>query len=332
MQAWGVRQFLPTSDAGCFEAFTCDMPRCGELDLLVELRAVAVNPVDAKRRAVVAGVLEQPRILGWDACGVVVECGAKVSGFAVGDEVFYAGDGTRPGCNAQYQCVDHRIVARKPRSLDAASAAALPLTSLTAWEGLHERVGVSPGQTILMIGGGGGMGSMTIQLAKMAGMHVVATASRDESRQWALDMGADVVIPGREGLLEQWQSLNLGAPQVIANLVDTDAYWTEMGELIAPGGSLLLIVEPKTALRLGDPLKAKCVRVCWEFMFSRTLYRADDLAQQGKILQQVADAVDRGELRSPMSRHMGNISCENLRQAHAAMEQGIAVGKWVMEI
>lgn len=331
MQAWGVRQFLPTTDRGCFEKFTCAMPSGGELDLLIELRAIAINPVDAKRRALVAGVLDQPRILGWDAAGVVVACGAGVSGFAVGDEVFYAGDVTRPGCNAQYQCVDHRLVAHKPRSLDFAAAAALPLTSLTAWEGLHERVGLVAGQTILIIGGGGGVGSMAIQLAKRAGMRVVATAAREQSRAWAEEMGADVVIAGREGLTQQWQDLGIGAPDVIANFVDSDAYWREMGELIAPLGSLLLIVEPKQALRVGDPLKAKCVRVCWEFMFARAMFQTADMAQQGGILQQVAAAVDRGELRSPVTRHLGKISTDALREAHSAMEQGIATGKWVME-
>ena len=304
----------------------------GPRDLLVRVRAVAVNPVDAKVRAMQMSPVEPPRILGWDAAGVVEAVGSEVRSFRVGDAVYYAGDITRPGCNAEFQCVDERIVGPKPQSLTFSQAASLPLTALTAWEGLFDRMRVKSGQTLLIIGGAGGVGSIAIQLAKHEGLTVIATASRSESAAWCREMGADLVIDHSKDLLEQCRSAGHASVDNIANFVNTEAYWDLMAELIAPQGSLLLIVEPRTPLRLGDPLKAKCVSIHWEFMFARARFQTADMARQGEILEQLSAWVDQGIIRHSMTGHGGSLSVETLRKAHALMESGTAVGKWVLSL
>ena len=304
----------------------------GPRDLLVRVRAVAVNPVDAKVRAMQMSPVEPPRILGWDAAGVVEAVGSEVRSFRVGDAVYYAGDITRPGCNAEFQCVDERIVGPKPQSLTFSQAASLPLTALTAWEGLFDRMRVKSGQTLLIIGGAGGVGSIAIQLAKHEGLTVIATASRSESAAWCREMGADLVIDHSKDLLEQCRSAGHASVDNIANFVNTEAYWDLMAELIAPQGSLLLIVEPRTPLRLGDPLKAKCVSIHWEFMFARARFQTADMARQGEILEQLSAWVDQGIIRHSMTGHGGSVSVETLRKAHALMESGTAVGKWVLSL
>lgn len=331
MIAYGIVEFLPTSDANCFRKFDCSIPQPLPGDVLVKVKAVAVNPVDTKVRSMQAQALTTPRILGWDASGEVVAVGAEVTQFRVGDAVYYAGDITRPGCNAQYQCVDARLVARKPQRLSFEEAAAMPLTSLTAWEGF-ERMNLQPGKSLLILGGAGGVGSIAIQLAKQMGCFVIATASRPESTQWCLELGADAVIDHRDDLISQCAAL--GYPQVdaIANFVNTEAYWQVMGELIAPLGDILLIVEPRELLRLGDPLKAKCVSIHWEFMFARSKFQTPDMAQQGAILEQLSEWIDTGIIRHTATQYLGELSCESLREAHGLLEAGRTVGKMVMSV
>jgi NADPH2:quinone reductase len=331
MIAFGIREFLPVGDKDCFTSFSCTIPQSLPDDVLVKVKAVAVNPVDTKVRAMPTQTLDTPRILGWDASGEVVAVGENVTKFRVGDAVYYAGDITRPGCNAPYQCVDARLVAHKPQRLSFEEAAAMPLTTLTAWEGF-ERMNLQPGKSILILGAAGGVGSIAIQLAKQAGCFVIATASRAETRQWCLDLGADAVVDYRGDIIEQCRSL--GYPQVdaIANFVSTEAYWDMMGELIAPLGEFLLIVEPKTNLRLGDPLKAKCISIHWEFMFARAKFQTHDLARQGEILQQLAELIDAGIIRNTMTTHLGEMSCESLREAHELLESGRTVGKIVLSV
>lgn len=331
MIAFGIREFLPVGDRDCFAAFSCTIPQPLPGDVLVKVKAVAVNPVDTKVRAMQVQALDIPRILGWDASGEVVAVGEKVTQFRIGDAVYYAGDITRPGCNAPYQCVDARLVAHKPQRLSFEEAAAMPLTTLTAWEGF-ERMNLEAGKVLLILGAAGGVGSIAIQLAKQAGCFVIATASRAETRQWCLDLGADAVIDHHGDIIEQCRVL--GYPQVdaIANFVNTDVYWEMMGELIAPFGAFLLIVEPKTTLRLGDPLKAKCVSIHWEFMFCRAKFQTPDMARQGEILQQLAEWIDAGVIRHTMTTYLGEMSCETLRQAHELLESGGTVGKIVMSV
>jgi NADPH2:quinone reductase len=331
MTAWGIQQWVPVSDPNCFTVFSCDVPQPGPHDVLVKVRAVGVNPVDTKVRAMQLEPLGTPRILGWDASGEIVETGEAVTRFRVGDMVYYAGDITRPGCNAEYHCVDARLVAHKPQRLSFEEAAAMPLTTLTAWEGF-ERMNLQEGRTLLIIGGAGGVGSIAIQLAKQAGSFVIATASRTETAQWCRDLGADAVIDHRDDIIAQCKALGLGSVDAIANFVSTDSYWDMMGDLIAPFGEFLLIVEPKTNLRLGDPLKAKCVSIHWEFMFSRAKFQTHDMVRQGEILHQAAEWFDAGILRNTMTTHLGELSCESLRKAHELLESGRSVGKIVMSV
>lgn len=329
VKAYGIYEARSTSDVDCFQECEWPMPVPNPGELLIRVRAMAVNPVDTKVRRATSGRLEQPRVLGWDASGEVLAVGAEVTGFVVGDEVYYAGELGKAGCYATHQCVDARLVAHKPQRLSFAEAAAMPLTTLTAWEGF-ERMRFVPGKTILIIGGAGGVGSIAIQLAKRAGLRVIATASREESRQWCLRMGADDVIDHRD-LLAQTKELGLLHYDFIANFVDTDGYWSEMVELMAPLGEMLLIVEPKRDLPLGDPLKAKCVSIHWEFMFGRSRYQTD-LAHQGDILRQASVLFDQASLSSTLHTHLGEMNAETLRKAHKLLESGRAVGKVVLSV
>jgi NADPH:quinone reductase len=338
MKAIGARQFLPVTDPACLVEFEAAMPEPGPLDLLVRIHAVAVNPVDTKIRASLsAGPHDPPRILGWDAAGTVVAAGAEVTGFSVGDEVFYAGDLTRSGCNAEFQAVDSRLVARKPESWSFAEAAAVPLVSLTAWELLFERMGADPGgkdsgKPLLIINGAGGVGSALISLARNAGLTIIATASRPETRAWCESRGAHHVINHREPLRPQVEALGFTAFPYIANLYNTELYWETTADLIAPMGALGLIVEPREKLHIGDPLKAKCVRIAWEFMAARAKFQTPDMHRQGEILAIIASLCDSGAFPKIHTRVFDSLTAANLREAHAAMETGSAHGKWVLEV
>ena len=335
MKAVALTRYLPIDDPQSLLDVELEAPLASGRDLLVRVEAVSVNPVDTKVRAPKPQVEPQPRVLGYDAAGVVEAVGAEVTGFRPGDAVWYAGDITRPGSNAQLQLVDERIVARKPASLDFAQAAALPLTALTAWELLFERMGYAvegggEGRSLLVIGGAGGVGSIAIQLAKLAGFRVIATASREASTAWCRELGADHVIDHRQPLAPQLQALGLDAVDAALNLADTDRYWTELGELLAPQGRVGLIVEPAGALRIGDPYKAKCIGIHWEFMFARPRFRTADMDAQGRILSHVAALFDQGRLRGTLRDTLSPINAANLREAHRRLESGRSLGKLVL--
>lgn len=338
MKAIGARQFLPVSDSGFLVEFEAEKPVPGPMDLLVRVRAVAVNPVDTKIRASLGTVFQDPpRVLGWDASGTVVAVGAEVEGFTPGDEVFYAGDLTRPGCNAEFETVDFRLAAHKPVSWTHEEAAAVPLVALTAWELLFERMGVDSdggdrGKTLLVINGAGGVGSALIPLAREAGLRVVATASRPETRDWCHSLGAHHIINHREPLRPQAEELGITSFPLIANLFNTEAYWESTADLIAPFGTLGLIVEPREKLHIGDPLKAKCVRIAWEFMAARARYRSPDMHLQGRYLAEISVRCDAGKFPKLTTRVFDALTVENLREAHAAMEKGLAHGKWVLKV
>lgn len=334
MKAVALTRALPIDDPAAL--LDLDLPHPGPPrghDLLVQVRAVSVNPVDTKQRRIPRADVAPARVLGFDAAGVVEATGPEVTAFAPGDEVYYAGDVTRPGCNAQWQHVDARVVGRKPTTLDFADAAALPLTTLTAWELLFDRMRLRlddrrhRGQTLLVIGGAGGVGSMAIQLARHAGFTVVATASRPASADWCRALGAQHVIDHRQPLPPQLQALGISTVDVALNLADTDAYWDVLGELIAPQGHVGLIVEPKGPLRIGDPYKAKCISLHWEFMFARTRFGTADICEQHRILNRVASLVDAGELRSTAHTALGTINAANMREAHRQLEGGSVIGK-----
>ncbi|WP_421570686.1 zinc-binding alcohol dehydrogenase family protein [Stenotrophomonas sp. PD6] len=337
MKAVGLTHALPIDDPDSLQDIEIVDPGNPQAaDLLVRIQAVSVNPVDTKQRVSQKGENVPARVLGYDASGIVEAVGPDVIAFAPGDEVYYAGDVTRPGSNAQWQWVDERLVGRKPTTLDFAEAAALPLTALTAWELLFQRMPLHfdgrrhVGQTLLVIGGAGGVGSIATQLARHAGFTVIATASRDASAEWCRRMGADHVIDHHQPLPAQLLALGVGQVDVVLNLADTDRYWDVIGELLAPQGHVGLIVEPRGALRIGDPYKAKCIGIHWEFMFARARFRTPDMIEQHRILSRVASLVDAGELRSTAHTSLGTITAANLREAHRLLEGGGVIGKLVL--
>ncbi|KAF1692329.1 zinc-binding alcohol dehydrogenase family protein [Pseudoxanthomonas koreensis] len=336
MRAVAFTRHLPIDDPDSLQDLTLPRPEPGPQDLLVRVEAVSANPGDPKLRAPRpdnAGVVHSPpRVLGFDAAGVAEAVGAGVSLFKPGDEVYYAGDVTRAGSNAQYQLVDERLAGPKPTTLDFAEAAALPLTALTAWELLFERMpfdfdAEDNRRSLLVVGGAGGVGSIAIQLARHAGFTVIATASRPQTQAWCRDMGAHHVVDHRQPLAPQLQALGFASVDAALNLADTDRYWDVLGELLAPQGHVGLVVEPAGPLRIGDPYKAKCIGIHWEFMFARARFRTDDMICQHRILARVGSLVEAGQLRTTLTEVLGPIDAANLREAHLRLESGTTVGK-----
>ena len=304
-------------------------------DLLVRVRAISVNPVDTKIRLSRAPQGADPVVLGWDAVGAVVETGEDAQIYRVGDAVWYAGAIDRPGTNAEFHLVDERIVGRAPTTVSDGAAAALPLTSLTAHEMLFDRLRVLdpvPGAApaVLIIGGAGGVGSLAIQLLRAkTEMTVIATASRDETQAWAQELGAHHVIDHRQPLSPQIAALGLGQPGFVFSTTHTDSYVDQIAELIAPQGRFGLIDDPE-GLDIAS-FKSKSTSIHWEFMFTRSLFGTPDISRQGDILNEVADLVDNGRIRSTATESLGRINAANLKAAHAALESGTARGKLVLE-
>ena len=311
------------------------MPDATGRDLLVAVKAVSVNPVDTKIRKGARPDGDDPKVLGWDAAGIVQAAGPEASLFRPGDAVFYAGAIGRPGSNAEFQLVDERIVGAKPRTLDWGPAAALPLTTVTAWEMLFDRLDVGrpvPGAApaIVIIGGAGGVGSIAIQLARaLTGLTVIATASRPETISWVREMGAHHVVDHGQPLAAQVAGLGLGAPAFVFSTTQTDRHLLEIAEMIAPQGRFGVIDDPPT-LDI-TPFKRKSASVHWELMYTRTIYGTADMAEQGRLLNEVSRLVDDGALRSTMTRNEGPITAAALKRVHALIESGRARGKIVLE-
>lgn len=336
MRAVGYQTSLPIEDPRSLVDIDLPRPTPAGHDLLVEIRAVSVNPVDTKLRKRAQPAPGDWAVLGWDAAGTVVATGPEATRFRPGDAVFYAGALTRPGTNAEFHLVDERLVGLKPASLDWAEAAALPLTAITAWETLFERLDVKgrpvPGAApaLLVIGGAGGVGSIAIQLARrLTDLTVIATASRPETRAWVAQLGAHHVIDHSQPLVAQVAALGLGAPAFVFSTTNTDQHLGQIAELIAPQGRFALIDDPER-LDVG-PFKRKSVSTHWEFMFTRSLFATPDLAAQGALLTEVAGLVDAGVLRTTLAETFGRIDAANLRRAHALIESGRARGKIVLE-
>ena len=336
MKAVGLTRYLPITDPeslGDVNLLRLD-PKEG--DLLVRVEAISVNPVDTKIRRS-KGIEHHevlPRVLGWDAAGVVEATGEDVRLFQRGDEVYYSGSIVRPGCNSEYHLVDERIVAKKPVSLSMTQSAAMPLTAITAYEALFERMGIaldgrSEGQVILIIGGAGGVGSLAIQLAKQANLLVVATASRAESESWCRRMGADAVIDHSQSMLTQLQQLGYPTVDYILNTSHTELHWTDMAEAIKPQGHICGIVDTTESVDL-NALKRKSATFSWEFMFTRSLYQTEDMIEQHKLLTQIARWVDAGKIQSTLTESLSPINAANLRTAHAKIESGRMIGKFVL--
>ncbi len=301
-------------------------------DLLVEVQAISVNPVDTKVRA--GFNAEQPHVLGWDAVGVVKAVGDAVSLFREGDKVWYAGALGRPGSNSEFQLVDERIVALKPQTLDNASAAALPLTAITAWELLFDRLGVeeggNKGDTLLIVGAAGGVGSILTQLAsRLTGLTVIGTASRPESQRWVRELGAHHVIDHSKPLTGELARIGVTSVTHVASLTATAQHYAQIIEALAPQGKLVLIDDPDTLD--ARPLKAKSLSLHWEFMFTRSMFGTEDMIAQHQLLTRVARLIDDGTLKTTLGEHYGAITAENLQKAHRQIETGRAVGKIVLE-
>lgn len=337
MKAVALTRYLPIDDPESLLDVELPKPAAPSgYDVLVRVEAISVNPVDTKVRAPKPQPLQAPKILGYDAAGVIEAVGPQVTAFGVGDEVYYAGDIGRQGSNAQYQLVDARIAGCKPTSLTFAQAAALPLTTLTAWELLFQRMPFAfdgarnRGRHLLIIGGAGGVGSMAIQLARHAGFTVIATASRPESIEWVRQMGAEHSIDHHQPLQPQLRALGMETVDAALNLADTDRYWQQLGELLAPQGHVGLIVEPRGPLLIGDPYKSKCIGIHWELMFTRARYATDDMVEQHRILNRAASLIDAGELRTTHTATLSPINAQHLREAHRRLESGSTIGKLVL--
>lgn len=337
MKAIGFKTSLPIENPESFIEFEAVKPIPGPHDLLVKIDAISVNPVDFKIRQSSAKdtVLETPKIIGWDAVGIVQAVGQDVTLFEVGDPVYYAGDITKQGSNAEYQIIDERIVGRKPKALSIEEAAVIPLTALTAWEILFDRIRISAdkdkGKSILIIGGAGGVGSIAIQLAKkIAGLTVIATASRPETIAWCKQQGADFVVDHKD-LVSSVREAGFEYVDFILDFVDTNAYWDIMVELIKPQGHIASITGSSDTLAL-NKLKSKSVSFSWEFMYTRSMYQTEDMIEQHNILNIVADLLDDGILKTTLNTTLNGLTAENLKKAHELLESGKTIGKIAIKL
>lgn len=334
MKAVAYRRSLPTSDAECLIDVDLPEPKAAGRDLLVRVEAVSVNPVDTKirRRVDPQGV---DKVLGWDAAGTVVAVGEEVSLFKPGDHVYYAGAIDRAGSNAQLQLVDERIAGRKPATLDMFQAAAMPLTTITAWELLFDRFAIPRGTaahagTVLVVGAAGGVGSMAVQLARrLTNLTVIGTASRPETREWVRELGAHHVVDHRGDLKAQVLAVSPQGVDYVLSLTHTDQHYSVLVELMKPQGKFGLIDDPDGVLDIGL-LKRRSLSLHWEFMFTRSLFQTEDMKAQHQLLNEVADLVDAGVLRTTLREHLGAINAANLRRAHERLESGSTIGKVVL--
>ena len=334
MKVISFHQSLPVSDPESFLDLGADKPTPRAHDLLVEVRAIGINPVDAKIRA--GGGPGSPsgdlKILGWDAAGIVRAVGPDATLFAPGDEVFYAGSVDRPGCYAEFQCVDERIVGRKPQTVGFAESAAMPLTTITAWEMLFDRLKVDRAQegSVLIVGGAGGVGSIATQVArKLTKLNVLATASRPDTRDWCLKMGAHYVVDHRLPLSNQVKAIVPGGVNYVMALTKVEDHFDEIIESMAPQSALALIENPARPLEI-TKLKPKSIAMHWEFMFTRSRFQTADMNEQGRLLTEVGGLTDAGRIRTTLQINLGQITAENMKRAHALVESGRTIGKIVL--
>lgn len=331
MKAIIAKSGSETQDPGTFILAEAPIPEPGTLDLLVRVIAIGLNPVDTKFRK----RSEEDSVLGWDAFGIVEKTGAGVTGFKAGDKVYYAGDITRPGCNSEYHLVDQRIAALAPEKLSPEDAAAMPLTSITAWEGLFERLGFVPeakansGKSILIIGGAGGVGSVAIQLARWAGLQVFATASRPETVDWCKNLGADVILNHRNSLYEELEAAGAESVDAIFCTTQMERHWEVMAECIRPQGHIVFIDDPVKSPDI-TVFKLKSVTLSWEFMYTRSMFQTDDMSEQGKLLSTVAGLLDDGTLVTTRQKTLTGLTPENIQAMHMKQESGTMMGKQVL--
>ena len=335
MKAVAYYHSLPIQDPLALQDIELPEPIAGPRDLLVEVKAISVNPVDTKVRENVQPDAGTAKVLGWDVAGVVKAVGSDVSLFKVGDKVFYAGSIARAGANSERHVVDERIVGHMPKSLGFAETAALPLTAITAWELLFERLAIAQGQTdlqqsLLIVGAAGGVGSILTQLAsQLTALKVIGSASRPDTQAWVRELGADVIVDHSQPLSAELKRQGIDAVTHVASLTQTDQHLDQLVEALAPQGKLALIDDPKT-LDI-TKLKRKSLSLHWEFMYTRSLFQTQDMIEQHHLLNRVAELIDAGTLRTTVGEHFGAINASNLRRAHALLESGKAKGKIVLE-
>jgi NADPH2:quinone reductase len=335
MKAVGYSKSLPIDDPSALVDFEAPKPEPKPRDLRVAVKAISVNPVDTKVRRRAAPAAGEMKILGYDAAGVVEAVGAEVTLFRPGDEVFYAGSVLRQGTNAEFHLVDERIVGHKPKSLSFAQAAALPLTSITAWELLFDRLGALPGKrheprSLLIVGGAGGVGSILIQLARrLTGLTIIATASRHETQNWCHDLGAHAVVDHSKPMKPQVEALKLPPVDLIASLTGSEQHHKALADILAPQGRFGLIDDPAAFDIM--PFKGKAASIHWEAMFTRSTFQTADMIAQHHLLNDIADLIDKGVLRTTFDQNFGTINAANLKRAHALIESGTSRGKVVLE-
>lgn len=336
MKAIAYQNALPITDADSLQDINLPDPVASGRDLLVEVRAISVNPADTKVRAGVNPPTGEWKVIGWDVAGIIRAVGSEVASFKPGDRVWYAGDISRQGANAELHLVDERIVGRMPESIDFARAAALPLTAITAWELLFDRLGVAPGkrpndERLLIVGAAGGVGSILTQLARrLTSATVIGTASRPETQSWVTELGAHYVIDHSKPLSDELKRIGVADVTHVASLTQTDSHYEQIIESLAPQGRLALIDDPSLPI---DIMKMKCksISLHWEFMFTRSLFKTADMIAQHLLLTNVAALIDDGVIRSTVGEHFGTINAANLKRAHAFLESGKAKGKIVLE-
>ena len=335
MKAVAYYHSLPIQDPLALQDIELPEPLAGPRDLLVEVKAISVNPVDTKVRENVQPDAGTAKVLGWDVAGVVKAVGSDVSLFKVGDKVFYAGSIARAGANSERHVVDERIVGHMPKSLGFAEAAALPLTAITAWELLFERLAIAQGQTdlqqsLLIVGAAGGVGSILTQLAsQLTALKVIGSASRPDTQAWVRELGADVIVDHSQPLSAELKRQGIDTVTHVASLTQTDQHLDQLVEALAPQGKLALIDDPKALVI--TKLKRKSLSLHWEFMYTRSLFQTQDMVEQHHLLNRVAELIDAGTLRTTVGEHFGAINASNLRRAHALLESGKAKGKIVLE-
>ena len=333
MKAVGYQRNLPIQDEASLQDITLDTPTATGHDLLVEVQAISVNPADYKIRQGVPAEEGSWKVIGWDATGIVKAVGENVTLFKPGDKVWYAGDISRSGSYAEMQLVDERIVGKMPQSLSFADAAALPLTSITAWELLFDRLNVvrtDPNKRILVIGAAGGVGSIMVQLIKqLTDLELIATASRPETIDWLKDLGADHIINHRNPLSDEFEKHGLAEVDYVVSLNNTEQHIGEIVKVIKPQGQFALIDDPASLDIV--PFKTKCVSIHWELMFTRSLFQTEDMQEQHELLNEVSAMIDNGDIKTTVGDHFGKINAANLRKAHEFLETGKAKGKIVLE-
>ena len=331
MKAIVAKSGSDAREKGAFILEEQPIPEPGPQDLLVRVIAIGMNPVDTKVRQ----RSEKDGVLGWDVYGTVEKTGADVTGFNAGDKVFYAGDITRPGCNSEFHLVDQRIAALAPKHLSPEDAAAMPLTSITAWEGLFDRLGFVPeagantGNSILIIGGAGGVGSIAIQLARWAGLTVFATASRPETVEWCKNLGADTILNHRNNLHEELKGTGTESVDAIFCTTQMERHWKAMADCIRPQGRIVLIDDPVDSVDI-TVFKFKSVTISWEFMYTRSMFQTDDISEQGKLLATVARLLDEDTLVTTRQKTLAGLTPENIQAMHIKQESGTMMGKQVL--